>query len=253
MPKVKDEYLENKRNQILDAAFEVCKRKPAYDVTMTDIVTETGMSQGGVYKYFNNIDLVLAALIDKANLQGNYIGQIDEIMKSGKNPDTILHSLFLVSEQYFSEMLISYNKILFELSTFFVYNPKRKEQINKNVTTSSTFEYLTQCASAIIIAGAFLFYALSHNEELYKNIICPLAVIFGYGTLSIMGEYSSINFTSFGISVILIRSLAGLALGSLIYYFASHLKEKHYPLFSKSFLTIINLLFIIYFINIVFC
>lgn len=46
MPKVKDEYLENKRNQILDAAFAVCKRKPVYDVAMTDIVTETGMSQG---------------------------------------------------------------------------------------------------------------------------------------------------------------------------------------------------------------
>ena len=30
------------------------------------------MSQGGVYKYFNTIDLVLAALIDRANLQGNY-------------------------------------------------------------------------------------------------------------------------------------------------------------------------------------
>lgn len=154
MPKVKDEYLENKRNQILDAAFAVCKRKPAYDVTMTDIVTETGMSQGGVYKYFNNIDLVLAALIDKANLQGNYIEQIDEIMKSSNSPDTILHSLFLVSEQYFSKMLIGYNKMLFELSTFFVYNPERRERINKNVTTSSTFEYLTQCASEIIMAGA---------------------------------------------------------------------------------------------------
>ena len=46
MPKVKNEYLENKRNQILDAAFAVCKRKPAYDITMTDIVSETGMSQG---------------------------------------------------------------------------------------------------------------------------------------------------------------------------------------------------------------
>ncbi|MCX4364375.1 MAG: hypothetical protein OSJ70_01190 [Bacilli bacterium] len=113
-----------------------------------------------------------------------------------------------------------------------------------NILWNEPLTYL----SAMIIAGAFLFYALSHNEELYKNIICPLAVIFGYGTLSIMGEYSSINFTSFGISAILIRSLAGLALGSLIYYFASHLKEKHYPLFSKSFLTIINLLFIIYFI-----
>ena len=101
MPKVKNEYLENKRNQILDAAFAVCKRKPAYDITMTDIVSETGMSQGGVYKYFNNIDLVLAALIDKANLQGNYMEQIDEIMESDNASDVILHNLFLVSEQYF--------------------------------------------------------------------------------------------------------------------------------------------------------
>ncbi len=153
MPKVKNDYLENKRNQILDAAFAVCRRKPAYDITMTDIVSETGMSQGGVYKYFNNIDLVLAALIDRANLQGNYKEQIDEIMKSGDSPDAILHNLFLVSEQYFSDMLISYNKMLFELSTFFVYNPERRERINKNVTTSSTFEYLTQCASKVIIAG----------------------------------------------------------------------------------------------------
>ncbi len=153
MPKVKNEYLENKRNQILDAAFAVCKRKPAYDITMTDIVSETGMSQGGVYKYFNNIDLVLAALIDKANLQGNYMEQIDEIMESGNASDVILHNLFLVSEQYFSDMLISYNKILFELSTFFTYNPERQERINKNVTTTSTFGYLTQCASSIMITG----------------------------------------------------------------------------------------------------
>ena len=102
MPKVKDEYLENKRNQILDAAFAVCKRKPVYDVAMTDIVTETGMSQGGVYKYFNNIDLVLAALIDRANLQGNYIEQIDEIMESGNASDVILHDLFLICLLYTS-------------------------------------------------------------------------------------------------------------------------------------------------------
>ena len=153
MPKVKNEYLENKRNQILDAAFAVCKRKPAYDITMTDIVSETGMSQGGVYKYFNNIDLVLAALIDKANLQGNYMEQIDEIMESDNASDVILHNLFLISEQYFSDMLISYNKILFELSTFFAYHPERKERINKNVTTPSTFGYLTQCALNVIITG----------------------------------------------------------------------------------------------------
>lgn len=68
--------------------------------------------------------------------------QIDEIMESDNASDVILHNLFLVSEQYFSDMLISYNKILFELSTFFTYNPERQERINKNVTTTSTFLYL---------------------------------------------------------------------------------------------------------------
>lgn len=153
MPKVKEEYLENRKNQILDAAFTVCKRKPAYDVTMSDIVAETGMSQGGVYKYFNNIDFVLAALIDRANSQGNYREQIDEIMKSGNSPEVILRDLFLVSERYFSEMLLSYNKILFELSTLFVYSPDRSERINRHVTTSSTFGYLTECAAETMIAG----------------------------------------------------------------------------------------------------
>lgn len=153
MPKVKEEYLVNRRNQILDAAFAVCNRKPAYDVTMTDIVSETGMSQGGVYKYFNNIDLVLAALVDRANSQGNYIEQIDEIRESGNSPEVILQDLFLVSERYFSEMLLSYNKILFELSTLFVYSPDRSKRINQHATTSSTFGYLMKCASEAIITG----------------------------------------------------------------------------------------------------
>lgn len=153
MPKVKEEYLKNRESQILDAAYAVCKRKPAYDVTMTDIVSETGMSQGGVYKYFNNIDKVLAALIDRANAQGNYREQIDEIMKSGNSPEEILYGLFQISEQYFTEMLLSYNKILFELSTLFVYDHDRNERINRQVTTVSTFSYLTKCASETIIRG----------------------------------------------------------------------------------------------------
>jgi AcrR family transcriptional regulator len=153
MPKVKEEYLEEKKDQILEAALSVCKRKPAYDMTMSDIVAETGMSQGGVYKYFNNIDLVLAALIDKANSQGDFMERIDGIMGNDDPPEIKLKELFGVSELYFSAMLISYNKVLFELSTLFTYSPERNERINKNVTTVSTFGYLTKCAAEIIVAG----------------------------------------------------------------------------------------------------
>lgn len=151
MPKVKDGYLQDKRNEIISAAFEVCKRKPTYDVTMSDIVAETGMSQGGVYKYFNNIYSVFAALIDKANLKGNQIEKIDEIMVSDEKPEIKLEKLFLVSETYFSEMLISYNKILFELSTLSLQNPEIGKKIREETTTTSVFAYLTHCVSELII------------------------------------------------------------------------------------------------------
>jgi AcrR family transcriptional regulator len=150
MPKVKDGYLESKKNQILDAAFAVCNRKPAYDVTMSDIVAETGMSQGGVYKYFGNIDSVFSALIDRANSQGDYTRQIDEVMESGDPPEIVLRDLFSFSLEYFSDMLISYNKLLFELATFFAHSPDRRERINSQVTTQSTFAYLSGCIFRII-------------------------------------------------------------------------------------------------------
>lgn len=151
MPKVNEEYLLEKRKEILRAAFEVCKRKPAYEVTMSDIVAETGMSQGGVYKYFNNIYSVYAALIDDANLAGNPIGRIDEIMNSEKSPEIKLQELFTVSEDYFSEMLISYNKILYELGTFCQQNPEYDRQIHEQTTATPVFPYLAHSVAELIV------------------------------------------------------------------------------------------------------
>ncbi len=158
MPKVKDGYLQEKRDKIISAAFEVCKRKPAYDLTMSDIVTETGMSQGGVYKYFNNIYSVFAALIDNANLKGNQIERINEIMISEEKPEIKIKKLFLVSENYFSEMLISYNKILFELSTFSLQNPEIEKKISEETKTTPVFKYLAHCVSELIITQAEIGY-----------------------------------------------------------------------------------------------
>lgn len=173
MPKVNEEYFTEIKNKILQAAFEVCKRKPAYEVTMSDIVAETGMSQGGVYKYFNNIDSLLAALIDKANSVGNYKTEIDAAMASGRSSAQILKELFDLSERYFSDMLISYNKILFELSSLFAYNPEKQKAIYKQVKTSSTFEYLTKCAAQTIISGVQKgdFKALVPVEEILSFLV----------------------------------------------------------------------------------
>ena len=152
MPKVNEEYFEVKKKEIINAAFEVCKRKPAYDVTMSDIVAETGLSQGGVYKYYNNIYSVYAALIDEANLVGDQKEKIDKIMASKFKPETKLKKLFAVSEDFFSEMLLSYNKILFELGTFCIQNPEYDKRINGETKVTPVFPYLASRVAELIVS-----------------------------------------------------------------------------------------------------
>ena len=178
MPKVKEEYLLEKRREILRAAFEVCKRKPAYEVTMSDIVAETGMSQGGVYKYFGNIYSVYAALIDEANQLGDRKEQIDAIMDSADKPERKLQKLFKVSEDFFSEMLISYNKILFELGTFCVQNPECSEQINAQTEVTPIFPYLAGRVSELI--------AVQTKAGYFKPIV-PVPDILTFVTASFDG------------------------------------------------------------------
>lgn len=38
-------------------------RKPVYSITMRDIITETGWSQGAIYRYFKNVHYILFELI----------------------------------------------------------------------------------------------------------------------------------------------------------------------------------------------
>lgn len=56
MPKVSEEYFEKKKRQIADAAYRVCLRKPVMMVTMQDVIEETGLSQGGIYRFYKNLD-----------------------------------------------------------------------------------------------------------------------------------------------------------------------------------------------------
>ena len=178
MPKVSEEYLQDKRNEILDAAFEVCKRKPAYEVTMSDIVSETGLSQGGVYKYFNNIYSVYAALTDRANLIGNQTEHIDEIMMLDIKPEEKLNELFKIAESFFSDMLLSYNKILFELGTYCIQNPEADKKINGETKETPVFPYLARRAAELIV---------THVKAGYFKPVIPVEDILSFMVSSFDG------------------------------------------------------------------
>ena len=62
MPRVDDGYLASRRRQIMDAAVACFAREGFHRSTMADIVAETGLSAGAIYRYFPAKEDIVAAI-----------------------------------------------------------------------------------------------------------------------------------------------------------------------------------------------
>ena len=69
MPKVVPEYLEQRRQQILDAAAACFARHGFHQTTMKDICEETALSPGAVYRYFRGKDEIIEAMCERGYLE----------------------------------------------------------------------------------------------------------------------------------------------------------------------------------------
>jgi TetR/AcrR family transcriptional regulator, transcriptional repressor of aconitase len=62
VPRVTDSYLQARRRQIMDAAITCFARDGFHTATMQDIVAETGLSAGAIYRYFPAKEDIVAAI-----------------------------------------------------------------------------------------------------------------------------------------------------------------------------------------------
>jgi AcrR family transcriptional regulator len=65
MPKVSQNHLEARRQQILDAAIECFSRQGFHPTTMQDIIKESGLSSGAIYTYFASKEALIEAIADR--------------------------------------------------------------------------------------------------------------------------------------------------------------------------------------------
>ena len=61
MPKVSEQHLEARRQQIVDAAFQCFARKGFHPTTMQDICAEADLSAGTLYRYFASKEEIIAS------------------------------------------------------------------------------------------------------------------------------------------------------------------------------------------------
>ena len=145
MPKVTEEYVAKKRKMITDAAYELCLQKTVSTVTMQDIIDRTGLSQGGIYRFYKDIDDIFSDMIRQMRERVSIKERIDCILaqKDLLPPAEITNQLFEMLAEFMSSELMGIEKIDFELSVLAMNSPQRIDKIMKNLPETGNMEYLT--------------------------------------------------------------------------------------------------------------
>ena len=65
-PKVSDQHLEERRNQVMDAAVRRFSRDGFHQTTMDGICAEAKMSKGALYRYFSSKEDIVAAMYERS-------------------------------------------------------------------------------------------------------------------------------------------------------------------------------------------
>lgn len=137
MPKVNKEYFEKKVQTIIDAALRVCQSKPAYGVTLKDVVKECGISQGGIYCYFSDIDEIFAGILNRCYSQHKLDPNAWYIFESGETPEGIICQAFAMLGRMLDSMIQQYGTIIYQLNALYLSDPDRGEKTQKLIHVNS--------------------------------------------------------------------------------------------------------------------
>lgn len=153
MPKVSQEYMKNKKESILQAAFTVCRTKPLYEVTMKDIIRECGVSQGGIYRYYSDIDHILVEVLNRYNPNADYRQKIGGIIESSRTPAEAIEGLFSFLGDYMQENAEAAGKMLFELTVLMANHPDRGRKIQAEIKDGQSGLYFIRKIYGVIQNG----------------------------------------------------------------------------------------------------
>ena len=145
MPKVSSEYFEAKKQEILDAAYRVALRKSVSSMTLMDVREEAGMARGAIYRYYNNLDEILAALVVKINKDNLYMEEVDKIFnKSDKlSPAKLLKKLCDFMYSYLVSTELDVITLSLQFDVFFIHEPERVlKMLSDTEGYESSFSYL---------------------------------------------------------------------------------------------------------------
>jgi len=125
MPKVTAQYLAEKKKEIVAAAMRVCVAKPAYEITLRDVVRECGISTGGIYNYFSSVDDIFVEILNQAYAEFPYADELIKIFESKRPVAEIVVEAFKHEGRLIDSMYGRYGKFMMELDVILLNDPER--------------------------------------------------------------------------------------------------------------------------------
>lgn len=144
MPKVTEEYIQNKKKLIIDSAYSLCIEKTVSTVTMQDIIDKTELSQGGIYRFYKDIDEIFRDMLIDIRKRVPIKKKVDEIFECiDKIPQyDISYKIFDMLADFMEEELMGIEKIDFELSILAMNSPHRINKILSDLPSLGNKEYI---------------------------------------------------------------------------------------------------------------
>lgn len=143
MPKVCEEYFEKKKKHIIDSTYNVCLRKPVGMVTMMDVIEETGLSQGGIYRFYKNLDEIFSDMITRMRLDYNFIDSLENVTNNPElSFEEVTYKICDILAEIMEEHLLDIQKINFDLTVLAINEPERAAAIIQGTRGRANFEHL---------------------------------------------------------------------------------------------------------------
>jgi len=130
MPKVKENYISKKKETIIECANLVFQEKPLFQITMRDIIKKTGFSQGGIYRYYSNINEIFLDAINLTTPTNQIALSIDKLIDSDLSPAHIISESIAAIGRYIEELQKTLGgKMLFSLLVMYAFDSEKKKSV----------------------------------------------------------------------------------------------------------------------------
>jgi AcrR family transcriptional regulator len=128
MPKVSEEHRIERKDQILQAAACCFAREGFHATSMAEIIAESGLSAGSVYRYYKSKDELIAAIVE------HYISSLAvfrQINQNSADPAEVIASAIQLLSARIDDHGDPFSRMLPQILSEVARNPTAREQIQR--------------------------------------------------------------------------------------------------------------------------